>query len=151
MSLSAVYIGFLKSNVNLSRRSGFKIPHSRYYIGPPTGSSAFGTEPMGRLGVHHPREIVRIERDYSGGELVQFSSAYPLELDGRVRDIKALPSLSSNDSAFRLHPHNLSKLSIRSTKRSYPHTVCGGRSWTIRLLFCLSIYPGSSCDPTMRR
>lgn len=27
---------------------------------------------MGEIGVHFPREIVRIERDYSGGELVQY-------------------------------------------------------------------------------
>lgn len=40
---------------------------------------------MGHIGVHHPREIIRIERDYSGGELVQFAPIYPLELEGRVR------------------------------------------------------------------
>ena len=39
---------------------------------------------MGQIGVHHPREIVRVERDYSGGEVVQFSSTYPMELRGRV-------------------------------------------------------------------
>lgn len=39
---------------------------------------------MGRIGVHHPREIVRVERDYTGGEIVQFSSIYPMELEGRV-------------------------------------------------------------------
>ncbi len=39
---------------------------------------------MGQIGVHHPREIVRVERDYTGGEIVQFSSTYPLELEGRV-------------------------------------------------------------------
>jgi hypothetical protein len=39
---------------------------------------------MGRIGVHHPREIVRVERDYTGGEIVQFSSVYPMELEGRV-------------------------------------------------------------------
>jgi hypothetical protein len=39
---------------------------------------------MGRIGVHHPREIVRVERDYTGGEIVQFTSVYPLELEGRV-------------------------------------------------------------------
>jgi hypothetical protein len=39
---------------------------------------------MGRIGVHHPREIIRVERDYTGGEIVQFSSAYPMELEGRV-------------------------------------------------------------------
>ena len=28
--------------------------------------------------------MVRIERDYSGGELPQFAAIYPLELEGRV-------------------------------------------------------------------
>lgn len=36
------------------------------------------------MGLHHPREIVRIERDYSGGEIIQFAPVYPLELEGRV-------------------------------------------------------------------
>ncbi|EIW86325.1 hypothetical protein CONPUDRAFT_44902, partial [Coniophora puteana RWD-64-598 SS2] len=39
----------------------------------------------GHIGVHHPREMFRIERDYSGGELPQFTAVYPLELEGRVR------------------------------------------------------------------
>ncbi len=34
--------------------------------------------------MHHPREILRIERDYTGGEIIQFSPSYPLELEGRV-------------------------------------------------------------------
>jgi hypothetical protein len=37
--------------------------------------------------VHHPREILRIERDYTGGEVIQFSPSYPLELEGRVRAV----------------------------------------------------------------
>jgi hypothetical protein len=37
------------------------------------------------MGVHHPREILRVERDYTGGELIQFAPIYPLELEGRVR------------------------------------------------------------------
>jgi hypothetical protein len=37
--------------------------------------------------VHHPREIIRIERDYASGELAQFATTYPLELEGRVRHI----------------------------------------------------------------
>lgn len=47
--------------------------------------SAYGTNPIGHIGVHHPRELIRIERDYSGGEVIQFSPVYPLELEGRVR------------------------------------------------------------------
>lgn len=67
-----------------NRRRRPLIPHSSYYYGPPASDSAYGTPPVGQIGVHHPREIVRIERDYGGGELTQFSSIYPIELDGRV-------------------------------------------------------------------
>jgi len=61
------------------------IPKSSYYYGPPPPDTAFGTDPIGQIGIHHPREIVRIERDYSGGEIIQFSAVYPLEFEGRVR------------------------------------------------------------------
>ncbi|KAI6011680.1 Golgin subfamily A member 7/ERF4 family-domain-containing protein, partial [Pisolithus microcarpus] len=60
------------------------IPHSTYYFGPPPPGSAYGTAPVGHIGVHHPREIVRVERDYTGGEVIQFSPVYPLELEGRI-------------------------------------------------------------------
>lgn len=39
---------------------------------------------MGHIGVHHPREILRVERDYTGGEVIQFAPIYPLELENRV-------------------------------------------------------------------
>jgi len=65
-------------------RSKKSIPKSSYYYGPPPSDAAFGTDPIGQIGVHHPREIVRIERDYSGGEIIQFSAVYPLEFEGRV-------------------------------------------------------------------
>ena len=45
----------------------------------------FGTPPTGTLGRHRPREYIRIDRDYSAGELCQFNSGYPVELEGRVR------------------------------------------------------------------
>src|SRR5258708_358627 len=67
-------------------RSRPPIPQSSYYFGPPPVDSAYGTNPIGHLGIHHPREIFRVERDYTGGELVQFSPTYPLELEGRVCD-----------------------------------------------------------------
>lgn len=60
------------------------IPKSSYYFGPPPPGSAYGTDPIGHIGVHHPREVVRLERDYTGGEVIQFSTTYPLELEGRV-------------------------------------------------------------------
>ncbi len=68
----------------MRRTSRPLIPHSSYYFGPPPIDSAYGSSPVGQIGLHHPREIVRIERDYSGGEIIQFAPVYPLELEGRV-------------------------------------------------------------------
>ncbi|KAF8330390.1 Golgin subfamily A member 7/ERF4 family-domain-containing protein [Cantharellus anzutake] len=59
-------------------------PKSSYYIGPPGVDSAYGTPPIGQIGIHYPREIFRIERDYTAGELPQFLPTYPLELEGRI-------------------------------------------------------------------
>lgn len=69
-------------------------PRSSYYMGPPPIGSAFGTEPVGQIGVHYPREMIRIERDYSGGELVQFHSAYPIELEGRITPTQFLETIN---------------------------------------------------------
>ncbi|KAI0077410.1 hypothetical protein K474DRAFT_1596103 [Panus rudis PR-1116 ss-1] len=71
------------------------IPHSSYYFGPPPIDSAYGTNPIGHIGVHHPREIVRIERDYSGGEIVQFAAVYPLELEGRITPTQFLETVNA--------------------------------------------------------
>ena len=67
------------------------VPVSSYYYGPPPANSAYFTPPMGQIGVHHPREIVRVERDYSGGEIVQFASTFPMELEGRVSHTPVFP------------------------------------------------------------
>ncbi|RDB29061.1 Golgin subfamily A member 7 [Hypsizygus marmoreus] len=71
------------------------IPKSSYYFGPPPSDSAFGTPPVGQIGLHHPREIIRIERDYTGGELVQFAPIYPLELEGRITPTHFLESINA--------------------------------------------------------
>ncbi|KAI9460207.1 Golgin subfamily A member 7/ERF4 family-domain-containing protein [Lactarius psammicola] len=71
------------------------VPVSSYYFGPPPPNSAFFTPPVGQIGVHHPREIVRVERDYSGGEIVQFSSTYPLEFEGRITPTQFLESINA--------------------------------------------------------
>jgi len=71
------------------------IPKSSYYFGPPGPDSAYGTAPTGQIGVHHPREILRLERDYSGGELIQFTPIYPLELDGRITPTQFLESVNA--------------------------------------------------------
>ncbi|TFY66501.1 hypothetical protein EVG20_g4588 [Dentipellis fragilis] len=71
------------------------IPVSSYYFGPPPSDSAFGTDPIGQIGVHHPREIVRVERDYSGGDVVQFAPTYPLELEGRITPTQFLETVNA--------------------------------------------------------
>ncbi|KAH7908205.1 Golgin subfamily A member 7/ERF4 family-domain-containing protein [Hygrophoropsis aurantiaca] len=71
------------------------IPHSSYYFGPPASDAAYGSLPIGQIGVHHPREIVRIERDFAGGELIQFASIYPIELDGRITPTQFLETINS--------------------------------------------------------
>jgi hypothetical protein len=70
------------------------IPKSSYYHGPPTGDAAYGTAPIGHIGIHHPREILRVERDYTGGEVIQFSPSYPLELEGRITPTQFLESIN---------------------------------------------------------
>ncbi|KAJ1310909.1 hypothetical protein OPQ81_009423 [Rhizoctonia solani] len=84
------------------------IPHSSYYNGPPGLDSAYGSDPVGQIGVHYPREILRIERDYSGGELCQFHPTFPLELEGRITPVQHQESMNSINeiliSAHRLFP-----------------------------------------------
>ncbi|KAH9836699.1 Golgin subfamily A member 7/ERF4 family-domain-containing protein, partial [Rhodofomes roseus] len=70
-------------------------PYSSYYFGPPPPDAAYGTPPVGQIGLHHPREIVRIERDYSAGELPQFSPVYPLEFEGRLTPTQFLESINA--------------------------------------------------------
>ncbi|KIM48461.1 hypothetical protein M413DRAFT_37010, partial [Hebeloma cylindrosporum] len=70
-------------------------PKSAYYFGPPPPDSAYGTAPVGQIGVHHPREILRVERDYTGGEVSQFAPIYPLELEGRITPTHFLESINA--------------------------------------------------------
>ncbi|KAJ7226108.1 Golgin subfamily A member 7/ERF4 family-domain-containing protein, partial [Mycena pura] len=77
------------------RRARSLIPKSSYYFGPPPSDSAYGTPPVGQIGLHHPREILRVERDYSGGELIQFAPIYPLELEGRITPTQFLESINA--------------------------------------------------------
>ncbi|KAJ7785662.1 Golgin subfamily A member 7/ERF4 family-domain-containing protein [Mycena metata] len=71
------------------------IPKSSYYFGPPPSDSAYGSQPVGQIGLHHPREILRVERDYTGGELVQFAPIYPLELEGRITPTQFLETINA--------------------------------------------------------
>jgi len=71
------------------------VPVSSYHLAPPAEDSAYFTPPVGQIGVHHPREIVRVERDYTGGEVVQFSSAYPMELESRITPRQFMESINA--------------------------------------------------------
>jgi len=84
------------------------IPKSSYYYGPPPPDTAFGTDPIGQIGIHHPREIVRIERDYSGGEIIQFSAVYPLEFEGRITPTQFLESINDINEIL-ISAHSLSR------------------------------------------
>jgi len=83
------------------------IPKSSYYYGPPPPDTAFGTDPIGQIGIHHPREIVRVERDYSGGEIIQFSAIYPLEFEGRIKPTQFLESINAINEIL-ISAHSLS-------------------------------------------
>ncbi|KAJ6569544.1 Golgin subfamily A member 7/ERF4 family-domain-containing protein [Mycena capillaripes] len=96
---NAEYYASLKTQkyntLNSSRRARALIPKSSYYFGPPPSDSAYGTQPIGQIGLHHPREILRVERDYTGGELIQFAPIYPLELEGRITPTQFLESINA--------------------------------------------------------
>ncbi|KAI0689681.1 Golgin subfamily A member 7/ERF4 family-domain-containing protein [Cerioporus squamosus] len=91
-----------------------RIPHSAYYFGPPPPDSAYGTEPCGQIGVHHPREVVRIERDYTGGELPQFTPTYPLELEGRITPTQFLETINAINEIL-LSAHSLGHAFVDNT------------------------------------
>ncbi|KAG6849802.1 hypothetical protein H0H93_005052 [Arthromyces matolae] len=93
------------------------IPKSSYYFGPPPSDSAFYTPPIGHIGLHHPREIVRIERDYTGGELVQFAPIYPVELEGR--EMKKLQDLLDGLNVELYNPVGLNILWPRNVAFLY--------------------------------
>ncbi|KAL0065667.1 hypothetical protein AAF712_007308 [Marasmius tenuissimus] len=87
-----------------SARGRTLIPKSSYYFGPPPAGSAYGTQPIGQIGVHHPREVLRVERDYSGGELIQFAPIYPLELEGRISPTQFLETINAiNERLISAH------------------------------------------------
>lgn len=93
-----------RSFYRLSHRKGL-VPKSSYYFGPPPVDSAYGTDPQGQIGVHHPREVLRVERDWSVGDIPQFTSSYPLELENRVRlKNRWIESVLLMDVIYQLSP-----------------------------------------------
>ncbi|WVQ96412.1 hypothetical protein IAU59_003517 [Kwoniella sp. CBS 9459] len=66
-------------------RGGRGTPRSAYPRQALPPKSYFNQPITGTIGRHLPKEIVRIERDWSGGEVCQFESTFPLELEGRIQ------------------------------------------------------------------
>lgn len=89
-------------------------PKSSYYFGPPTSTAAYGTDPIGTIGLHHPREIVRVERDYEHGELCQFSSAFPLELEGRLTPTQFLETINAINEIL-ISAHSVKAAAVDNT------------------------------------
>ncbi|KAH7926190.1 hypothetical protein BV22DRAFT_1063427 [Leucogyrophana mollusca] len=107
------------------------IPHSSYYFGPPPPDAAYGSLPTGQIGVHHPREIVRIERDFGGGELIQFSSIYPIELDGRITPTQFLETINDINEIL---------ISAHSVRHSFLYNFLAVVTLQISSLFLSSHY-----------
>lgn len=114
-------------------------PRSAYYTGPPGKDSVFGTPPCGIIGRDMPRAIVRVERDYTGGELCQFHPTFPLELEGRIRPfvfselINDLNSIiiEANDAGWACFDNTLAVLTLYAS----PVTI-GTRYSRVRVALC---------------
>lgn len=107
------------------------IPQSSYYFGLPPPDSAFGTPPVGQVGVHHPREIVRVERDYASGDVVQFSPVYPLEFEGRVTPTQFQNTINEINEIL---------ISAYSVRRSFVYNFLAVVTLQLSTLFLTSHY-----------
>ena len=112
----------LERSTGKARRGG--VPVSSYRFGPPGRDSVFYTPPMGRIGVHHPREIVRVERDYTGGEIVQFASVYPMELEGRVSNFLTFFSCKFTMSCVYIHADHASAVHGKHQRYQRDPYIC---------------------------
>ncbi|CAG8536452.1 12193_t:CDS:2 [Ambispora leptoticha] len=73
-----------------------------------------------------PKQIIRIDRDYSRGELCQFYTAFPLEIDGRV-----------TPRVFQQTITTLNELLERAHSPKY--------NWVDNFLACLTLYTSTLC------
>ncbi|WWC73432.1 uncharacterized protein I206_107400 [Kwoniella pini CBS 10737] len=71
-------------------RGGNGNPRSSYTLQAIPAHSYFNQPITGIIGKHLPKEIIRIDRDWSGGEVCQFDTVYPLELEGRIQPSQLL-------------------------------------------------------------
>lgn len=99
--------------------------------------SVFGTAPVGIVGKTRPREVIRVERDYSAGETCQMWSGWLWELENRVRSSLSSRRLSwtSLARADALQPRRSRRpttrtRSTRSTRSSPRRTTPLGPSST---------------------
>ncbi|KAG9306296.1 hypothetical protein G9A89_018179 [Geosiphon pyriformis] len=76
--------------------------------------------------VPNPKQLIRIERDYSRGELCQFYTAFPLEIDGRINPLQFQETIAT-----------LNELLERAHSPKY--------NWMDNLLACLTLYTSTFC------
>ncbi|TXT15504.1 hypothetical protein VHUM_00007 [Vanrija humicola] len=65
-------------------RGGVGEPRSSVPHAAASTNTYYGQPPTGTIGRDLPKEIVRVERDYSLGDICQFTTNFPIEIDGRV-------------------------------------------------------------------
>ncbi|ODO00613.1 hypothetical protein L198_02933 [Cryptococcus wingfieldii CBS 7118] len=65
-------------------RGGHGKPRSAYPRQALPPMSYYHTPVTGVIGQHLPKEMVRIERDWTDGEVCQFETVFPIELDNRI-------------------------------------------------------------------
>lgn len=88
----------------------------------------YGSDPTGTLGVHHPKEIVRIERDWSGpagGQVCQFYTSWVMELEGRVRlvpvDLSHAVCVRSSTSPVSISPFQVTPTQFQALINTLNH------------------------------
>nr|KIR47006.1 hypothetical protein I312_03902 [Cryptococcus bacillisporus CA1280] len=81
-------------------RGGHGTPRSSYPQSALPPMSYFHQPVTGEIGKHLPKEMVRIERDWSGGEMCQFETIFPLELEGRIQPSQLFSFLNAINAKF---------------------------------------------------
>ncbi|WVW86618.1 hypothetical protein I302_108671 [Kwoniella bestiolae CBS 10118] len=89
-------------------RGGNGKPRSYYALQALPPHSYFHQPITGTIGKHLPKEVIRIDRDWSGGEVCQFDTVYPMELEGRIKPNQMLEFITSLNeilySAYAVRP-----------------------------------------------
>ncbi|WVQ79493.1 hypothetical protein IAT38_001592 [Cryptococcus sp. DSM 104549] len=81
-------------------RGGHGKPRSAYPRQALPTDSYFHQPVTGTIGRHLPKEVVRVERDWSGGEVCQFETSFPMELEGRIQPAQFTAFINTLNTHF---------------------------------------------------